>query len=163
MLKAYYSLLKVIAVERGVGVRIHDVLRGNTGFLADISLSTSAREDMIIATRVIPHEGFLTTGGAVLPVPGEAVTRIASDLARMFPPATDLTRLTPEQEARLAARLIRTCLDAEGSSHVAYAEPNQHASSGSAVGALSTRPRANRNDPCPCGSGRKYKTCCGKR
>jgi uncharacterized protein len=23
-------------------------------------------------------------------------------------------------------------------------------------------PRPGRNDPCPCGSGRKYKQCCGK-
>ncbi|MFI5456599.1 MAG: SEC-C metal-binding domain-containing protein [Isosphaerales bacterium] len=23
--------------------------------------------------------------------------------------------------------------------------------------------RANRNDPCPCGSGRKYKSCCRNR
>jgi len=25
-----------------------------------------------------------------------------------------------------------------------------------------TTPKANRNDPCPCGSGKKYKKCCGK-
>ncbi|MBR6467995.1 MAG: SEC-C domain-containing protein, partial [Desulfovibrio sp.] len=23
-------------------------------------------------------------------------------------------------------------------------------------------PRVGRNDPCPCGSGKKYKKCCGK-
>jgi uncharacterized protein YecA (UPF0149 family) len=23
-------------------------------------------------------------------------------------------------------------------------------------------PKTGRNDPCPCGSGRKYKQCCGK-
>jgi hypothetical protein len=26
-----------------------------------------------------------------------------------------------------------------------------------------TQPKIGRNDPCPCGSGRKYKHCCGKR
>lgn len=25
------------------------------------------------------------------------------------------------------------------------------------------RPRAGRNDPCPCGSGKKFKKCCGAR
>ena len=25
-----------------------------------------------------------------------------------------------------------------------------------------TIPRVGRNDPCPCGSGKKYKRCCGK-
>ncbi len=27
---------------------------------------------------------------------------------------------------------------------------------------VTTRPSAGRNDPCPCGSGQKYKRCCGK-
>jgi uncharacterized protein YecA (UPF0149 family) len=26
----------------------------------------------------------------------------------------------------------------------------------------SEEPRTGRNDPCPCGSGKKYKKCCGK-
>ena len=26
----------------------------------------------------------------------------------------------------------------------------------------STHPKVGRNDPCPCGSGKKYKKCCGK-
>jgi hypothetical protein len=26
-----------------------------------------------------------------------------------------------------------------------------------------TGPKVGRNDPCPCGSGKKYKQCCGKR
>jgi len=25
-----------------------------------------------------------------------------------------------------------------------------------------TGPKVGRNDPCPCGSGKKYKSCCGK-
>jgi SEC-C motif-containing protein len=28
-------------------------------------------------------------------------------------------------------------------------------------GAAPARPRVGRNDPCPCGSGKKYKKCCG--
>jgi uncharacterized protein YecA (UPF0149 family) len=27
---------------------------------------------------------------------------------------------------------------------------------------LTTRMKVGRNDPCPCGSGKKYKKCCGK-
>ncbi|HIE11729.1 MAG TPA: hypothetical protein EYP62_08950, partial [Kiritimatiellae bacterium] len=26
-----------------------------------------------------------------------------------------------------------------------------------------TQPKVGRNDPCPCGSGKKYKKCCGAR
>ncbi|MDX9954717.1 MAG: SEC-C metal-binding domain-containing protein [Anaerolineae bacterium] len=28
---------------------------------------------------------------------------------------------------------------------------------------LLSRPRVGRNDPCPCGSGKKYKVCCGRK
>ncbi|MFQ7436849.1 MAG: SEC-C metal-binding domain-containing protein [Ruminococcus sp.] len=27
---------------------------------------------------------------------------------------------------------------------------------------MSPRKKVGRNDPCPCGSGKKYKKCCGK-
>ena len=27
---------------------------------------------------------------------------------------------------------------------------------------VNTEPKIGRNDPCPCGSGKKYKNCCGK-
>ena len=27
---------------------------------------------------------------------------------------------------------------------------------------IATKPEPGRNDPCPCGSGKKYKKCCGK-
>ena len=41
-------------------------------------------------------------------------------------------------------------------------------SANSVVGSVSSKPRddsgkkVGRNDPCPCGSGKKYKKCCGK-
>jgi uncharacterized protein YecA (UPF0149 family) len=34
---------------------------------------------------------------------------------------------------------------------------------GTVFSASEGRPAAGRNDPCPCGSGRKYKRCCGRR
>jgi len=30
------------------------------------------------------------------------------------------------------------------------------------IGQLATEKKAGRNEPCPCGSGKKYKKCCGK-
>jgi len=32
----------------------------------------------------------------------------------------------------------------------------------SGEGSSRTKSRVGRNDPCPCGSGKKYKKCCGK-
>jgi hypothetical protein len=47
-LKAYYSLLQVIDLERGVGVTVQDVLRGETGFMADIGLSGTAKKGLFL-------------------------------------------------------------------------------------------------------------------
>jgi hypothetical protein len=163
MLRAYYSLVQIVDVERGVGVSVHDVLRDEPGFLVDIGFSATARQGMLMATRVIPSDGFLTTGGAAIPVLPEAVPSIRKQLERTFAPDTDFTHLSPAQEADLAALLIRNSLAAGASSRIAYAEPSQLLSPRDATHPVSARPRANRNDPCPCGSGRKYKSCCGKR
>lgn len=42
------------------------------------------------------------------------------------------------------------------------AEPFKASQSNSKVIDLATRTKVGRNDPCPCGSGKKYKKCCGK-
>jgi hypothetical protein len=54
MLKADDSILQIVDVEPGVGVRIRDPLRGGTGFLVDIGLGTTAPKGMVLATRVVP-------------------------------------------------------------------------------------------------------------
>jgi len=166
MLQAYYSILQVVDVERGVGVSVRDPLRGDTGFLVDIGFSATAPKGMLLATRVIPDpEGrFLSTGGAALPVTGEVLLQIEKDITRTLSEVSDFTQITPEQEAILAAQVIRRCLASGAATQIGYLEPGQQLPSGRQPAApLTTRPRANRNDPCPCGSGRKYKTCCGRR
>jgi len=49
---AYYSILLVTGVEHGVGVAVHDVLRGDKGFLVDVDFGTSARAE------TQPERGF---------------------------------------------------------------------------------------------------------
>jgi hypothetical protein len=184
-LKAYYSLVQVLSVERGVGVTVRDVLRGNTDFLIDISFGNTLHKDLLVAGRLVPLHGCLTTGGASLPVVGAAGEKIARGLERMDG-ATDFTRLTPGEEADLAAMMIRSCLEAGTSQNIVYRTPGEapsrreglrsgapsqfmHGTSGQTpsrpelTSSGRERVRANRNDPCPCGSGRKYKSCCGKR
>jgi preprotein translocase subunit SecA len=46
-------------------------------------------------------------------------------------------------------------------------KPNADAKPGATPSAAADKPaaaekKAGRNDPCPCGSGKKYKKCCGK-
>jgi SEC-C motif len=161
MTHAYYSLFQVIDVERGVGVSVQDLLRGESGFIADVGFGDTAQRHMMVATRIIPAEDFLMTGGAGLPVDASAAKRISKELMRTgYNPETfDFKRITPRQEAELAALIIRACRSTGMSSHMAYAEPGSLARptpSGSEVR------RIGRNDPCPCGSGKKFKTCCGR-
>jgi preprotein translocase subunit SecA len=40
--------------------------------------------------------------------------------------------------------------------------PSGFSSSQSPSQPVSKKPKVGRNDPCPCGSGKKYKKCCGK-
>lgn len=42
------------------------------------------------------------------------------------------------------------------------AKPFKPGQSNAKIIDLSTRTKVGRNDPCPCGSGKKYKKCCGK-
>jgi SEC-C motif len=162
-LEAYYSIFKVIEVQRGVGVVVRDILRDESDFIIDIGLGSSLRENAVFASRVIPIEGFLMTGGAGLPVSGTAMTKIATEMKRTFSSETDVRRLTPDQESDLAAMVIRICLESGAGSQIAYEIPGQPTSPRKQTSDARSVRVANRNDPCPCGSGRKYKTCCGRR
>ncbi len=163
MRNAYYTILQVTAVERGVGVTVLDTLRGDVHFLADVGFGNTAQKDMLVAGRVLRFEGFLTTGGASLPITGASGNRVADVLERWGKRTTSLSSLTPDQEADLAASVIRACLETGASSHIEYAAPGEAPSWSLSSDSGPVRVRANRNDPCPCGSGRKYKSCCGKR
>ena len=63
MSKAWYSLFGVEVVEPGAGVRVQDVFRQTKYLLIDIGLSRSAVPGALLATRVIPADGFLMTTG----------------------------------------------------------------------------------------------------
>ena len=44
----------------------------------------------------------------------------------------------------------------------AAARASANAGAVSPVQVIRTAPKVGRNDPCPCGSGKKYKNCCGR-
>ena len=129
MTHAYYSLFQVIGVERGVGVGVRDVLRGETGFIVDVGFGDTAQRHIMLATRIIPMEGFLMTGGAAVPIDGPAATRISKALKQTgYHPGTfDFEQITPRQEAELAAIIIRECRSTGMTSRIAYAEPGSSA------------------------------------
>jgi len=70
-------------------------------------------------------------------------------------------RIQTQEEVAQAAEAIEE--RAESISNVRYTHPNDDGSvSEEADVAVATVPKVGRNDPCPCGSGKKYKQCHGR-
>jgi uncharacterized protein YecA (UPF0149 family) len=120
----------------------------------------------MLATRVFPLEeqGFLMSGGAILPVTPPAFARIKKELDRGFAPGTDFAQLTADQDSKLASLVIPACLTAASMRpQIVYGRSAEASSSEErSIDPREIR-RGNPNDPCPCGSGRKLKSCCGRR
>jgi uncharacterized protein len=73
-----------------------------------------------------------------------------------------LLGLAPEANDRLAAQLIPNCVMAIAA-YWRREGPKQMSVKPASHGELHrARPKVGRNDPCPCGSGKKCKKCCGQ-
>lgn len=155
--QARYSLFATEATEPGVGVHARDLLRDEPLFIVDVGFSRSASVGMVLAARIVSPEGINMTTGAALPVgvlsPADR-TRFLEGVKTTFRDV-DFRNLSPEESSQLATTVIRTCLKKGAAERIAYVEPGQ------APEALPAARRIGRNDPCPCGSGRKFKRCCG--
>jgi hypothetical protein len=165
MLQARYSLFVVEAAEPGVGVTIRDLLRDEPLFLLDVGFSRTAPVGLVLATRIIAPEGIVKTTGAALPVgvlPAAERGRFLQQLTSAFQGA-DFLDVPPEKASDFVATVIRTCLQQGAAEHIQYGEPGAARSSAPLSAAPPPARRVGRNDPCPCGSGRKFKHCCGAR
>jgi hypothetical protein len=158
MQHAIYSLFIVESVERGFGVTVRDSRSNETLLVVDIGFGNSAEPGLVVASRLLPLDGFSVTGGAALPIgvlPLDQRDSMIKTLLRGFAP--------DEGGYFDPATLISACLDRDCLSHVQYQEPTGNAIKQQRP-STSTRPATvGRNDPCPCGSGKKYKKCCMKR
>ena len=88
----------------------------------------------------------------------------AADIDAAAAPAEEPAAPAPEEEAR-ALEEARQEAVAAGFRHrdtggLSYSGGNENASE---PGPAKAAPRIGRNDPCPCGSGKKYKKCCGAK
>ncbi len=158
MQHATYSLFIVESVERGFGVTVRDLRSNETLLVVDMGFGSTAQAGLLFASRLLPLDGFSVTSGATLPIgvlPPDQQETIAKELLRGFA-LDDDGYFDP-------ASLISACLDRDCSSHVQYQEPTGNSIKQQRP-SNSTRPATvGRNDPCPCGSGKKYKRCCMKR
>jgi hypothetical protein len=160
MRRAFFSIFQVEKVVKGVGAHVLDILGDRRYFLADVGVGDTASEALTLVSRVLPFEDFIMTSGAALPADEEAVGSIADYLNSMDNSPVDGEAMTREEMADLAAALIGFCLKSEGSRRLSY--ESIEGRSQSETRDASSVARVGRNDPCPCGSGKKYKKCCGQ-
>lgn len=150
---AEYTVLRIHETGGAGRLRVsHFFDEAASGFeLVDFHLSRAADPGMLLAGRILPFADFWITSGTMLPVDGECLMRIVR--AFKSPLADGLDDL--QIAAILTERTIRACLKSGAAERVRYLSPTE--TPPNLIGA----PRLSRNDACPCGSGRKYKRCCG--
>ncbi|HSU67694.1 MAG TPA: SEC-C metal-binding domain-containing protein [Tepidisphaeraceae bacterium] len=172
MCSARHSIFRVLRVERGSGVLLLDGFRQDHVFVWDVGFSQTARRGAILACRIYSVGEVTMTTGAGLPIDREWVDDLGPPLKRYENPVTgDLDISDPQTASDVAIVITRECIKAGASARIAYAdvgEANQRSAPASIDPAdQPTRPivsglKIGRNDPCPCGSGKKYKKCCGR-
>jgi hypothetical protein len=159
MSESFYTLVQVEDVLPGVGVRVNDLMNDRQYLLTDIEFSTTATKGIILATRILPFNGFVMTSGAALPVGRDALLEILDFASEHFPDQDDEHSVVDAQQgADFAAAAIRISLASDSSGRVEYRDIEDRP----ATIPLRGGTRIGRNEPCPCGSGRKYKRCCGR-
>ncbi len=152
---AIYSVFVVETVHRGIGVTVRDLLSNQTPLVVDVGFGSTAQPKVAIASRLLFQEEFAMTSGAALPfgmLSEDQRHEFAATLSQVLAPAEDGI-VDP-------APMIRACLSGGSSAHIVHQEPT-----GKAIGqgpAIATRSssKVGRNEPCPCGSGKKFKHCC---
>lgn len=173
MSRAFYALVEVKKTIPGVGARVYDMLSGQRFLLVDISLSETVSADAMIAARIFPFEDFATTSGAALPVGHEALVKINQLLRTYISNDTQdvLAELSRQRRTELSGEIIRICLGEKSGARIAYKsfddslekscydEDNGYYEPVEPI--VNESDKIGRNSPCPCGSGKKYKKCCG--
>jgi hypothetical protein len=162
MRRATYTVVIIETLQPGLGAMVRDLRSGEVTLLADLAMSATAVPDLIMATRLLPVDDWVMTGGAALPIglaPDEDTAAFFRDVAES---------LEPDAQGYFdPASLIRMALAEGGSAAIRYAGPE------GPVNMSSLQPKApmlrnpaalppakRREAPCPCGSGRKLKNCC---
>ena len=163
MQEAFFAVVQVEEVLEGLGVRVYDLLSDRRFLLADIGFSHTAVEGVVLATRLVPFEEFVMTSGAALPLDKDSLVAVADYVADegLADDPDAFTSLTAGQKATVTAEIIGIALEEDNSACIEYADVHEAGTYVPATPALKTSARVGRNDPCPCGSGKKYKKCCG--
>ncbi len=164
MKDALFSVFVIRDVEPGAGVLLEDVLHGEQHFILDVSMSRSGTPGLMFVGRLFTVDGMTMTTGAFLPLgqlhgwKGQGIL----DQMKATWEKTKATLSTAEALGKYNGSLLRQALQQGSSEHVRFEGPGASESPAPLPRERSTG-RVGRNDPCPCGSGKKFKNCCLKR
>ncbi|MCK4294355.1 MAG: SEC-C domain-containing protein [Planctomycetes bacterium] len=162
MSESFYTLVQVEDVLPGVGVRVNDLLGEKQFLLIDIGFSNTAGRGVVIATRILPLEDFVMTSGAALPIDGQTLSEIFDFAVEHYGSEDgNYIDLDMQEKSDLTAMIIRLCLRSVANSQIFYEDVPEDTGIEPITAPLRGGPRIGRNEPCPCGSGKKYKRCCG--
>lgn len=172
MLEDHFSIFVVEEPVSGYGVHMLDVFCQKRGFITDVGFSHTAVEGVMLASRLIEPQGITMTTGASLPIPDKRTgEKIAEKLTRIMRNRQESFEAYPrEVKSKIATEIIKTCLEGGALSRIRHIDVDQENEGESDWGHFispgipyrRTQPKITRNDPCTCGSGRKYKKCCGQ-
>ena len=158
MQNSHFTTFDVTLPIPGLGVRGLDGPTKTPIVIVDIGFSTTAEPGMVLATRIFsPGDGWWMTTGSALPLNNRALERIIiefQDYMRQHgvePPEPQRQRI-----------ITRACVASGASRHISYADIGEAASRSRPAASVRESPKPGRNDPCLCGSGKKYKKCCGR-
>jgi hypothetical protein len=159
---ARFSLFLVEGREEGVGVHVRDLLSDTAHFVVDRNFSMTAETDLVIAFRLMAPDGIDQTTGVALPVcmlPRDKRDATLHDVVTILGGPLSRARWSPEKRSEATATILSGLLGVNRSSSIRFAD-SEDVPRGTRP---SGKPSVGRYDPCPCGSGKKFKFCCGAR
>jgi hypothetical protein len=112
MVKARFTVLRVVEMEKGTGVTVDDLFHGERLFLADVALSENSEKGSTLASRVLCFPGFVMTTGACFGMAPEFIDNVLRDMAERFHEGLPgvLKKFSLEEQQHLAGTLIRAVL-----------------------------------------------------
>ena len=168
--RVFFSIFRIDKKVPGVGAHVTDVLRDQKYFLADNHLGTTAVQHVVLAARLLPFAGFHMTTGAPQVVGAATLERVGDKLHQEDLSHEDIREMPPVWWAQFETLTIRSCLhDGQAmNTQLRYGDVQaRKRPAGDGPDDDRTTPPGNpayvgRNKPCPCGSGKKHRKCCGR-
>jgi len=157
LLDARYSLLRVDETWHGAGVRAHDAFARAEVAILDEDLADCEAGEWFVARLVSPRGTWCMTTGAATVLGHVAGDKTPRELAATLEGIEG--RGAPASIRAIALAAFGLRLQAERM-HARIAAEIEGWADAPPPAALAPR-RPGRNQPCPCGSGKKYKRCCG--